>query len=189
MLKPNAQRADKRPCGAMRSPIGQDAPAPSPKPMVRRRTCGLARKCAFASGNPPMMLPSVRRILVPAIVGALLAGPLAGTAAAQDDKVYPISELTNPPKLTSTALAARLIQESYPADLKSRGVGGMVELQFVVDAKGKVDPASVEVLDATQTALGEAAKKVVSRLDFSPGKVSGNAVKTRVVLPIIYKPQ
>jgi protein TonB len=132
-------------------------------------------------------MSTFRLALFPAIAALLLAGPLAGTAAAQDDKVYPISEVTNPPKLASSTNAARLIQESYPADLKSRGVGGMVELQFVVDSKGKVDPASVEVVDATQTALGEAAKKVVAKLDFNPGKVNGAAVKTKVVLPIIYK--
>ena len=78
--------------------------------------------------------------------------------------------MTNPPKLASSVNAARLIQESYPADLKSRGVGGMVELQFVVDAKGKVDPSTVEVVDATQTALGEAAKKVAAKLDFNPAR-------------------
>jgi protein TonB len=130
----------------------------------------------------------VRRSLVPAALALLFAGPLASTASAQDGKVYAIAEVTNPPKLTSSALAARLIQESYPEDLRKRGVGGMVELSFVVDAKGKVDPASVEVVDATQTALGEAAKKIVSRLDFAPGKLNGGAVKTKVVLPIIYKP-
>ncbi len=135
-----------------------------------------------------MLMPSLRWSVLPAVAALLLAGPLASTAAAQDDKVYPIAEVSNPPRLTSTALAARLIQESYPADLKNRGVGGMVELQFVVDAKGKVDPATVEVVDATQTALGEAAKKVVSRFDFAPGKLNGVAVKTKVVLPIIYKP-
>jgi protein TonB len=135
-----------------------------------------------------MFKPTLRAVVVPVVATLLLAGPLASTAAAQDDKVYPMSELTNPPKLSSTTLAARLIQESYPADLKSRGVGGMVELQFVVDSKGKVEPASVEVVDATQTALGEAAKKVVSKLEFNPGKLNGSAVKTKVVLPIIYKP-
>lgn len=132
-------------------------------------------------------MSTFRLALFPAVAALLLAGPLAGTAAAQDDKVYPISEVTNPPKLASSTNAARLIQESYPADLKSRGVGGMVELQFVVDAKGKVDPSTVEVVDATQTALGEAAKKVAAKLDFNPGKVNGSAVKTKVVLPIIYK--
>jgi protein TonB len=128
------------------------------------------------------------RIIVPAAIVALAAGPLASRAYAQDDKVYAIADVQNPPKLASATTAARLIQESYPAELKSRGVGGMVELQFIVDAKGKVDPASVEVVDATQTALGEAARKVVTRLDFSPGKVNGASVKTKVVLPIIYKP-
>lgn len=135
-----------------------------------------------------MFKPTLRAVVVPVVATLLLAGPLASTAAAQDDKVYPMSELTNPPKLSSTTLATRLIQESYPADLKSRGVGGMVELQFVVDSKGKVEPASVQVVDATQTALGEAAKKVVSKLEFNPGKLNGSAVKTKVVLPIIYKP-
>lgn len=130
----------------------------------------------------------MNRLLVPAVLALVTVGVSATEARAQDDKVYAISEVQNPPKLTSNALAAKLIQESYPADLKNRGVGGMVEIQFVVDAKGKVDPSSVEVLDATQTALGEAAKKVVSRLDFSPGKVNGAGVKTKVVLPIIYKP-
>lgn len=135
-----------------------------------------------------MSTSKLRLALVPAIATLFLAGPLVRAAEAQDDKVYPISEVTNPPKLSSTSMAARLIQESYPADLKNRGVGGMVELQFIVDSKGKVDPGSVEVVDATQTALGEAAKKVVSKLDFNPGKVNGAAVKTKVVLPIIYKP-
>ncbi len=135
-----------------------------------------------------MLRHSYRRLLVPAALAAIALAPSARTAQAQDDKVYAIAEVQSPPKLTSTVLAAKLIQESYPAELKSRGVGGMVELQFVVDSKGKVDPASVEVVDATQTALGEAAKKVVSRLDFSPGKVNGAGVKTKVVLPIIYKP-
>lgn len=130
----------------------------------------------------------LNRLFVPAAIALLAVGPLASSAQAQDDKVYAISEVQNPPKLTSTALAAKLIQESYPVDLKNRGVGGMVEIQFVVDSKGKVDPSSVEVVDATQTALGEAAKKVVTRLDFSPGKVNGAGVKTKVVLPIIYKP-
>lgn len=134
-----------------------------------------------------MSLSSIHRGLVPAVLALLFAGPLAQSAAAQD-KVYEMSEVQSAPKLSSATMAARLIQESYPEDLKRRGVGGMVELAFIVDAKGKVDPASVQVTDATQTALGEAAKKVVSRLDFSPGKVNGAGVKTKVVLPIIYKP-
>lgn len=112
----------------------------------------------------------------------------ARRAVAQDSKIYAMSEVQSQPKLSSTIVAARLISESYPADLKSRGVGGLVELQFVVDEKGKVEAGSVEVVESTQTALGEAAKKVVARLDFSPGKLNGTGVRTKVVLPIVYKP-
>jgi protein TonB len=123
-----------------------------------------------------------------AALAALLAfGPGASVAQAQD-KVYALAELETPPKLKSTAEAGRLISESYPEELKRRGVGGMVEVQFVVDASGKVDAGSVEVLDATHSQLGEAAKKVAARLTFQPGKAGGSAVKSKVVLPVVYKP-
>jgi protein TonB len=136
-----------------------------------------------------MSMFSLRPLRLSAAAAALaVIGPFAATAEAQSDKVYAISDVQAPPKLSSTATAARLIQDSYPADLKNRGVGGMVELQFVVDDKGKVDPGTVEVVDATQTALGEAAKKVVARLDFNPAKVNGTPVRVKVTLPIIYKP-
>ena len=132
-------------------------------------------------------MSKLKAILLPAAVAVMFAGPLADTAVAQADKVYELSELSSPPKLASAVNTARLIQESYPTDLKNRGVGGMVVVEFVVDAKGKVDPASIQVVDATQTALGEAAKKVVPKLDFNPGKLNGSAVKSKVVLPIVYK--
>jgi periplasmic protein TonB len=135
-----------------------------------------------------MSLASFRSLRLPVVATALFLGPLAATAQAQSDKVYSIADVQSPPKLSSSATAARLIQESYPSDLKNRGVGGMVELQFIVDDKGKVDPGTVEVVDATQTALGEAAKKVVSKLDFNPAKVNGTPVRVKVTLPIIYKP-
>ena len=135
------------------------------------------------------MSMSRKRFLALALFGAVAALPLfPGRATAQEGKVYLMSEVQSQPKLSSVTLAARLILESYPADLKSRGVGGLVELQFVVDEKGKVEAASVEIVDATQTTLAEAAKKVVSRLDFTPGKMNGAGVRTKVVLPILYKP-
>lgn len=136
-----------------------------------------------------MLHSFVRRpwLATAAVATMLAVGPLAGTAEAQD-KIYAIAELQTPPKLRSTADAGRFISESYPEDLKRRGQGGMVEVQFVVDEKGKVDPATVEVLDATHSQLGEAAKKVAPRLEFQPGKAGGAAVKSKVVLPIIYKP-
>ncbi len=132
---------------------------------------------------------TVRFAVVAAILTALafISGPLVQQAQAQDDKVYAVSELSTPPKIASTAVATRLILESYPEDLRRKGVGGMVEISFVVNEQGKVVSGSVEIVDATQTALGEAAKKVAALLSFDPGKLNGNKVKTKVTLPIVYK--
>ena len=140
--------------------------------------------------NQPHITRTRATLTVNAITTVLLLlglGPMASTARAQDTKVYNIAELSNPPKLSSSVAAARIIQESYPEELKRRKVGGLVELQFVVDAEGNVVAGSVEVMDATQTALGEAARKAVTRFTFEPGKLNGSKVKAKVVLPIVYK--
>ena len=138
----------------------------------------------FRSGSVRTSRPTLR---IAAVALAFVVGPAAATAAAQDEKIYNIAELTNPPKISSSAAAAKLIQNSYPEELKRRKVGGLVELQFVVDAQGNVVANTVEIVDATQTALGEAAKKAVTRFTFEPGTLNGNRVKTKVVLPIVYK--
>ena len=71
--------------------------------------------------------------------------------------------------------------------LKKTGVAGQAQVQFVVDASGKVEPASVEVVLASQPAFAAAAKEIAPRIEFTPGKAKGQAVRTRVLLPIQYK--
>jgi hypothetical protein len=43
-------------------------------------------------------------------------------------------------------------------------------------------------VEAAAPALGNAAKTVVEKLEFVPGKKDGQAVRARVQLPIQYKP-
>jgi protein TonB len=126
------------------------------------------------------------RILAAAI--ALAVAALAAPAAAQDaNAIYSGSDLTIPPKLASAPAAARLIDRSYPEPLRRAGVNGTVQVQFVVGADGKVEPGSVEVVSATLPALGEAAKQVAEKIEFKPGMVNNRPVRSRVVLPIVYK--
>ena len=120
------------------------------------------------------------------VLGALcVLGISAPTIEARaQDKVYTSAELSSPPSVRSKDAAAAAIERSFPSGL--RAVGGKVQLQFVVSPNGKVDPSSVEVIAASAAALGEAAKKAVSQIEFTPGKVDGNAVATRVVFPVVY---
>ena len=131
----------------------------------------------------------IRLSLVAAVITAVtLLHPTA--AMAQDaTKTYTLAEVETKPSLASLQAFQRVVSEGYPEDMKRRRMGGIAEISFVVDATGKVEPASVEIVDATQPAFGEAAKKALLETGFKPGKVGGNAVRTKVSLPIIYKVQ
>jgi protein TonB len=107
--------------------------------------------------------------------------------SAQSETIYAGADLDTPPKLVSATAASRAVQDAYPEQLKKAGIGGTVQVQFVVDEKGKVDPASVEVVAASLPQLGEAAKAAVQQIEFKPGTAKGSAVKSRVLLPLVFK--
>lgn len=116
----------------------------------------------------------------------LLAFPVVSRA--QDaTKIYDLSEVDAMPKLASPAFMARIISEAYPANLRKAGVGGAVQMEFVVNEKGKVDAGTIDAISSVP-ALTEAAKSVAPKLEFVPAKVKGTAVKSRVILPLIFKP-
>lgn len=131
----------------------------------------------------------IRRLLGAAMIASLpLCVPTM--AGAQDAaRTYSLAEVETKPSLASVTNFQRLVSEGYPEDLKRRRMGGIAEIAFIVDAAGKVEPSSVEIVDATQPAFGEAAKRVLLMTGFRPGKVSGNAVRTKVSLPIVYRVQ
>ena len=129
---------------------------------------------------------SPRLLLGHVLVAAALIAAVPALAAAQD-KVYTAAELTTRPKIASMSRTEQLVQNSYPDKLKSAGVNGTVEVQFVIGADGKVENGSVEVVTASVPALADAAKQVAAKIEFKPGKVDDAPVRTRVLLPIVYK--
>ena len=130
------------------------------------------------------------RLSLAAVAVAALTLLQPSTAMAQDaSRTYTLAEVEVRPSLSSVQAFQRLVSEGYPEDLRRRRMGGIAEVAFIVDATGKVEPSSVEVVDATQPAFGEAAKKALLQSGFKPGKVSGTAVRTKVSLPIVYRVQ
>lgn len=130
-----------------------------------------------------MTLRSVVRL--GAILGLALTA-LAGDAQAQD-VAYNQSQLDSPAKLASQEMTARLLARSYPPALKRSGVTGQVQMQFVVDATGRVEPSSVKIVDASSQQFADAAKSVVEEIKFKPGQLKGQAVRSVVSLPIVYQ--
>lgn len=132
------------------------------------------------------VFPTVRAALARFAVACAIVAAMPGLVSAQA-KIYTAEELTTKPKLASSTRTAQLVHQSYPPKLRSAGVDGTVQLQFVIGVDGKVEGSSVEVISASVPAFADAAREVASKIEFSPGKVNDEPVRTRVLLPIVYK--
>ena len=114
---------------------------------------------------------------------ALLLSPADG--ATQQD-YYTLAEVTERPGLKNPRQAQQVILNSYPQSLQDARVGGRVQLRFVVDANGKVEASSIQVVATPVEALGEAAAEAIAKIEFEPGKKDGRPVRTLVVMPIAF---
>lgn len=120
-----------------------------------------------------------------AVFAAAASFVVAPDARAQDaDRIYTASEVTTPARLKSPNAAAAAVDRTYPNGMRS--IGGRVQLQFVVQPDGKVDPSSIEVMVASANQLAEAAKRAVQQIEFQPGEIDGVAVRSVVQFPITY---
>ena len=128
-----------------------------------------------------------RAVLAAAVVVCSLA--LTPSALRAQAETHEISELETIPKFSSPPSAVRTIHGSYPAALKRAGVNGTVQLEFVVLPTGKVEPGSVQIVAASSPAFGEAAKGMAEKIEFTPGTIKGEAVRARVILPLVYRAQ
>ena len=65
----------------------------------------------------------------------------------------------------------------YPGSLREAGLAGRVELEFVIDTTGRVEPGSVRVLQSTHRGFEVSALRVILETRFSPGKLRGRRVR------------
>jgi TonB family protein len=76
----------------------------------------------------------------------------------------------------------------YPSALAEAGVAGRVELEFVVDTLGRVEPRSVRTLASTQPEFEAAARRAVLASRFRPAQWRGQAVRQRARQSIRFQP-
>jgi len=73
----------------------------------------------------------------------------------------------------------------YPADLQRGGVSGLVNVQLVIDATGKVTER--EVVKSTHHGFDRPALDAVGKWKFKPAAKAGAPVASRIVIPISFK--
>ena len=116
-----------------------------------------------------------------AVLALMIIVPRAVSAQAFNPE-----QLSEMPKIKSASQARLAIERAYPQQLQVAGVGGKVQVRFVVKADGSVDATSVEIVAASMKVLGDAAVEAVRKIEFVPGKKDGSPVAAIVLMPISF---
>ena len=74
----------------------------------------------------------------------------------------------------------------YPSEASAAGIEGTVFVEFVVNKDGSL--SDITLMKGIDTNIDKEALRAVAELtDWNPGKVKGEAVRTKMVLPITFK--
>lgn len=102
--------------------------------------------------------------------------------AASSDKAYSEIEVDSTVKLDPSAEGPQ-----YPPALLEAGVQGVVYARFVVDTVGRVDTASMVVLDEPHPEFVNAVRTALARMTYHPAFLRGRAVAQLVEQPFVFR--
>ncbi len=75
----------------------------------------------------------------------------------------------------------------YPEGMRSSGIEGKVEAEFVVDENGRVQTSTFKVLDATNDMFANAVRNALSRMRFKPAQIGKMNVSQVVQQAFVFK--
>lgn len=114
--------------------------------------------------------------------GPLVTNPFAPSGGGAGDLrgVYAAAQVE---RAASVLVAPR---PAYPEMLRAAGIEGRVVVRFVVDSAGRVEPQSIEVVEASHALFERAVREALPRFRFAPAEVGGRRVRQLVELPIAF---
>lgn len=131
----------------------------------------------------PSAATSLMRIIKVLLAILVAAAPAAAQQAPADSvRVYELVQVDELPRPQNVPELVAALQEAYPPELRAAGIGGTVELSFVVGADGST--GSVRVLNASDSAFIAPSLQALSVLRFTPAQVGGRPVAVRVEQPL-----
>ena len=117
------------------------------------------------------------------VEGGISAGIEGGTGPVELGQVFLTSQLDDPAQRISGP------PPRYPPVMQSAGIAGSVDLQFIVDTTGHVEPNSLKVLAKTHDAFVEPAKEAVMKGVYKPARYKGEPVRQQVQQRISFQAQ
>jgi TonB family protein len=124
--------------------------------------------------------------LLPILLSLAAAVPSAAQQpAAGFTRVYELHEVEVLPRPQNAADFTAALRAGYPPHLRDSGVGGTVQVAFVVRPDGQ--PGDIRVLSTPDSAFEAPTVQAVSLLRFTPAQLGGGAVPVRVEQPITWR--
>src|ERR1700761_7647843 len=162
---------------------------------VRTNTAAALSDSTQTSATNPSAAP------MPATTTPATSKPVAGTSPVTKAKFARGHAVISAPKIYGTTEVApefpggqRALDNyvnnhvNYPQQAIDDNVSGVVHVSFVVDENGNVTKAKVMDGDKVGGGLDQEALRVVRDMPtWTPGKVKGHTVKTRLELPISFQ--
>ena len=108
------------------------------------------------------------------VEGGVAAGVIGGTGPVDNAQVFMEGQVDDIPTILTPG------PQRFPEALRASGMGGRVVLEFVVDTTGRVDQSSFKVISTPHPAFANAAKEMLSKSVFRPGRMRGQAVAVLV---------
>jgi len=138
-----------------------------------------------APAEIPKVIPAIdlsQRALDPrnftgkGVEGGIAGGVVGGTGKV-DPRAVPVGTVYVAADLDEPAQVMFQPAPRYPSVLEQAGVSGIVAVQFVIGPQGKVEPASVDVIQSTDSAFIQAALESILQSSFRPARFRGHAVR------------
>lgn len=100
------------------------------------------------------------------------------------DEVWPVDSVD----VAAALIGPAPFQPIYPDSLFNSGSGGQVEVEFVVDAAGRVRMETFGVVSSSHPSLADAVRRAVEFRSFVPATRQGRPVPQLVQLPFAFVP-
>ncbi len=78
------------------------------------------------------------------------------------------------------------VHPMYPFPLRRAGIGGGATLQFMIDATGRVEKESVQLLADTDPQFALACREILPDMRFIPAEYNGRTVRELVRMPFMF---
>lgn len=132
----------------------------------------------------PVAGPSVD---IGAIVGRIGASDSRPASSSGSGTLDPGGVFTTGSVERTASLRAGGPTPRYPELLRSARIEGKVDLRFVVDTLGRVEPGSPVVLSSTNALFTASVRAVLPKLRFTPATANGRKVRMMVEMPFVFR--